>query len=235
MDQMVGATEVAQQYRTESRLETRRSVWRDSADGRNPQDAAAQAVAGAAPGSVLEVGCGTGVFAARVMKENPQAVVLATDRSARFVELTAARGVRAQPADVQQLPFSDARFDVVAALWMLYHVPDLHRGLAEVRRVLRPGGLFVAVTNGDAHTAGLRVDAGGAPLVTQFSSENGEQALRQHFDEVTREEIATRAVFPDHGAAVAYLATTDGSLAAGLRCFDGPREYAGATTVFLAR
>ena len=82
MDQMVDATEVARQYRTESRLETRRSVWRDSADGRNPQDAAAQAVAGAAPGSVLEVGCGTGVFAARVMKENPQAAVLATDRSA---------------------------------------------------------------------------------------------------------------------------------------------------------
>ena len=163
MEQMVGATEVARQYRTESRLETRRSVWRDSADGRNPQDAAAQAVAGAAPGSVLEVGCGTGVFAARVMKENPQAVVLATDRSPRFVELTAARGVRAQPADVQQLPFGDAQFDVVAALWMLYHVPDLHRGLAEVRRVLRPGGLFVAVTNGDAHAAGLRVDAGERP------------------------------------------------------------------------
>jgi ubiquinone/menaquinone biosynthesis C-methylase UbiE len=235
MDQMVGDTEVARQYRTESRLETRRSVWRDSVDGRNPQDAAAQAVAGAAPGSVLEVGCGTGVFAARVMKENPQAVVLATDRSLRFVELTAARGVRAQPADVQQLPFSDARFEVVAALWMLYHVPDLHRGLAEVRRVLRPGGVLVAVTNGDAHTAGLRVDAGGAPLVTRFSSENGEPALRQHFDEVTREDIATRAVFPDHGAAVAYLATTDDSLAAGLPYFDGPRDYAGATTVFLAR
>ena len=140
MDQMVGPTEVALQYRTESRLETRRSVWRDSVDGRNPQDAAAKAVAGAAPGSVLEVGCGTGVFAARLMKENPKAVVLATDRSPRFVELTAARGVRAQPADVQQLPFGDAGFHVVAALWMLYHVPDLHRGLAEVRRVLRPGG-----------------------------------------------------------------------------------------------
>jgi ubiquinone/menaquinone biosynthesis C-methylase UbiE len=235
MEPMVDPAEVTRQYRTESRLDTRRSVWRDSADGRNPQDAAAQAVAGATPGLVLEVGCGTGAFAARVMEENPQAAVLATDRSPRFVRLTAARGVRSQPADVQQLPFADAQFDVVAALWMLYHVPDLHRGLAELRRVLRPGGLFVAVTNGDAHTAGLRVDAGGAPLATQFSSENGEPALRQHFDEMTREDIATRAVFADHGAAVAYLATTDRSLAAGLPYFDGPREYAGATTVFLAR
>jgi ubiquinone/menaquinone biosynthesis C-methylase UbiE len=161
--------------------------------------------------------------------------VLATDLSQRFVDLTAARGVLAQRADVQRLPFSDARFDVVAALWMLYHVPDLHRGLGEVQRVLRPGGLFVAVTNGDAHTARLRVDAGGAPLVTQFSSENGEWALRQHVDQVMREDIATRAVFPDHAAAVAYLASFDQPLAAGLPYLDGPREYAGATTVFLAR
>jgi ubiquinone/menaquinone biosynthesis C-methylase UbiE len=235
MEPLADTDVVAGQYRTEHRLDIRRSVWRASADGRNPQDAAAQAIAGAAPGSMLELGCGTGLFAARVLRENPQAVVLATDLSQRFVELTAARGVPAQRADAQRLPFWDASFDVVAALWMLYHVPDLHRGLAEVRRVLRPGGLFVAVTNGDAHTAALRVDAGGAPLVTQFSSENGERALREHFDEVTREDIATRAVFRDHAAAVAYLASTDESLATGLPFFDGPREYDGATAVFLAR
>ena len=52
---------------------------------------------------------------------------------------------------------------------------------------------------------------------------------------MTRDDIATRAVFPDHAAAVAYLATIDDALAAGLPYFDGPREYAGATTVFLAR
>ena len=50
---------------------------------------------------------------------------------------------------------------------------------------------------------------------------------------MTREDIATRAVFPDHAAAVAYLATVDDTMAAGLPSFDGPREYAGATTVFL--
>jgi ubiquinone/menaquinone biosynthesis C-methylase UbiE len=235
MEQMADPAGVAEQYRTETRLAARRSVWRDSADGRNPQHVAAAAVQRAAPRSILEVGCGTGAFAARLLSENPGATVLATDRSERLVELTGARGVRAHRADVQRLPFGDARFDVVAAMWMLYHVPDLHLGLAEVRRVLRPGGLFVAVTNGDAHTAGLRVDAGGVPLVTQFSSENGERALRQHFDEVTREDIATRAVFPDHAAAVTYLATTDEGVAQRLPHFEGPREYAGATTVFLAR
>jgi SAM-dependent methyltransferase len=232
---MTDGSFVDSQYGDETRLDTRRSVWRDSADGRNPVDLAAQAIRREQPTTVLEVGCGGGQFAARVAEENPQARVLATDRSARFVELAAARGVPARMADIQQLPLEDGAFDVVASLWMLYHVPDLDRGLAEVRRVLRPGGLFVAVTNGDEHTADLRREAGGSPVVTAFSTENGAAALRRHFAEVEQEDVATRAVFEDHAAAAAYLATTDQALAAALPHFDGPRTYAGATTVFLAR
>ena len=226
---------VAGQYATEGRLENRRSAWRDSADGRNPVDSAARAVHDDRPATVLEVGCGAGQFAARIAAENPRARVVATDLSPRMAELTASRGVAAQVADVQALPFGDGAYDVVAALWMLYHVPDLDAGLAELRRVLRPGGLLVAVTNGDEHTADLRREAGGAPVVTAFSSENGEQALRRHFRDVAREDITTRAVFDDHDAAASYLASFDEELAAGLPYFDGPRTYAGATTVFLAR
>lgn len=226
---------VDDQYATETRLDTRRSVWHDSADGRNPAERAAEAVREAGPSRVLEVGCGGGQFAARLVAENPDTLVVAVDRSPRFVELTAARGVVAQVADVQALPFDDGAFDVVAAMWMLYHVPDLDVGLAEVRRVLRPGGLLVAVTNGDEHVADLRREAGGGPVVTAFSSETGEDVLRRHFDRVEREDIVTRAVFPDHAAAAAYLATTDPALAAGLPHFEGERTYTGATTVFRAR
>jgi SAM-dependent methyltransferase len=235
---MHGITEpgrVAEQYGDESRLQTRRSVWRDSADGRNPQDTAAAAVRALSPARVLEVGCGTGVFAARLAAENPHATVIATDLSERFVAMTAERGVSAQRADVQELPFPDGHVDVVAAMWMLYHVPDLDQGLREVRRVLRPGGTFVAVTNGDAHLAELLRAAGGEPLLTQFSAENGAAALRRHFAEVTQEDIATRAVFDDHAHAVAYLATFAPELAARLPWFEGPLEVAGSTAVFVAR
>src|SRR6476469_6671449 len=107
---MHGITEpgrVAEQYGDESLLQTRRSVWRDSVDGRNPQDSAAAAVRATSPARVLEVGCGTGMFAARLARENPHAAVTATDLSERFVAMTAERGVAAQRADVQELPFPD--------------------------------------------------------------------------------------------------------------------------------
>jgi SAM-dependent methyltransferase len=228
---------VRTQYAREGNLETRRSVWQPTPDGRDPVAVAAAVVGEAARAggaAVLEVGCGTGAFAERVAAEKPDATIVATDQSERFVELTAARGVEARVADVQDLPFPDDSFDVVAALWMLYHVPDLDRGLAELRRVLRPGGLLVAVTNGNEHTADLRRDAGGEPLVTQFSSENGEAALLRHFEAVRREELATRAVFADHAAAVAYLDTLQDQTEWDLPVFDGPREYSGHVTVFTA-
>ena len=135
------------------------------------------------------------------------------------------------PADVMALPFLDDSFDVVAAMWRLYHVPDLHEGLAEIRRVLRPSGALVATTNGDKHLAELLTEAGGAPLITQFSTENGSAALHRHFDHVSQTELATQAVFCDHAQASAYLATFDDTLAASLPPFEGPREYAGATSV----
>jgi ubiquinone/menaquinone biosynthesis C-methylase UbiE len=225
---------VREQYRTERRLETRRSVWRPAANGSSPHDAAAEAVGFDVRGQILEVGCGTGEFAARIAVEHAAATVSATDASERFVQLAAGRGLCAQLADVQDLPYADDQFDVMLALWMLYHVPDLDRGLREVRRVLRPDGRFVAVTNGDAHLADLMTGAGGAPVITRFSSENGAAELARQFGEVTREDFATRAFFDDHAGAVGYLATLDETLAANLPPFQGPREYAGATTVFVA-
>jgi len=177
----------------------------------------------------------TGAFAQRLAADNPETRVVAIDQSPQMVRLAAERGLEAHRADVTALPFQDAGFDVVTAMWMLYHVADLPRALAEVRRVLRPGGLFVAVTNGNRHLASLLTDAGGSPFRTSFSSENGREGLRPHFGRVEQTDLATRAVVPGHGAAVDYLATFDSNLAASLPWFEGTREYAGATTVFVAR
>ncbi len=225
---------VRSQYATEERLETRRAVWHPTDDGRDPSDEAFKAIDRAMTGDsdVLEIGCGTGVMAERI-NALPGVTLVAIDYSERFVELTAARGVDARQGDICYLPFEDDTFDVVYAGWMLYHVRDLDRALAEVRRVLRPGGTFVAVTNGDDSLADLLGEAGVRPTAKGFSSENGEFTLSRRFSDVRRQDLETRAVFPDHASAQAYLDTHDEGLV--LPHFDGPRTYTGHVTVFEAR
>jgi SAM-dependent methyltransferase len=236
---MTDPDHVREQYADESRLETRRAVWQPGQDGRDPVDVALAAVRTALPSTrampdVLEVGCGPGVFAGRLLDEIPGIALLATDQSPRFVELAAERGVTARIMDVQQLLAPDDAYDVVVAMWMLYHVPELDRGLAELRRVLRPGGQLVAVTNGHEHLADLRREAGGRPVVTTFSSENGEESLRRHFVDVRRDDLRTRAVFPDQETALAYLQSSDEDVTWSLPDGGWPREYAGHVTVFTA-
>ena len=80
-----------------------------------------------------------------------EAEVIGIDQSERMVEIQRSNGIDARRGDVEALPFADAEFDVAIAAWMLYHVPDLDRGLRELARVLRPGGRLVAVTNGVDH------------------------------------------------------------------------------------
>ncbi len=87
------------------------------------------------------------------------------------------------------LPFADGAFDLVVAAWMLYHVPDLERGLAEIARVLRPGGTFVAATNSRFHLHELRELVGSGPSTLKFSREDGEDHLRPHFAAIERIDV----------------------------------------------
>ncbi len=53
--------------------------------------------------------------------------------------------------NAQAIPYPDATFDAVMAHYMLYHVPDRPKALAEIARVLKPDGKFFAVTLGENH------------------------------------------------------------------------------------
>lgn len=224
------------QYGDETCLSTRRSVWQPDEHGRDPVVGAVDAVVAERPGRLLEIGCGTGHLARALRGVLPLCQVVVTDQSPRMVELATDSGeLPGAVVDATRLPLPDDAVDVVCAMWMLYHVPDLTAALAEARRVLRSGGLFVVATNGDEHLADLLTEAGGQPLRTQLSRENGGSVLLQHFDVVDQVDFSTRAVFPDHAAAQAYLATFAPLLAEQLPPFAGERSYRGASTLFLCR
>jgi SAM-dependent methyltransferase len=103
---------------------------------------------------VLEVGCGTGRFAA-ALAERVAAKAWAIDASPEMLAVARARApqVAFRRADAERLPFKPAAFERAVAK-LVIHVLDRPRAFAEVRRVLRPDGRFVVATFDPAHMHG---------------------------------------------------------------------------------
>lgn len=98
-------------------------------------------IAGWAPGRLLDVASGTGDLALVVQRVCPDCEVVATDFCAEMLDHAGRRGVRQTlVADALALPFEDESFDVVTVAFGLRNMADYPRALAEMRRVLRPGG-----------------------------------------------------------------------------------------------
>jgi ubiquinone/menaquinone biosynthesis C-methylase UbiE len=98
---------------------------------------------------ILDLGCGTGIVA-RVLRERlgAAASVVGVDASAPMIEKarSVAPDVDFREGNAMALPFDDGSFDLVLCQEMLQFVPDRPVALREVRRVLTPGGRFIAST-----------------------------------------------------------------------------------------
>ena len=118
------------------------------------------------PDAVLvDVACGGGLMAPHVSRLGYRH--FGVDLSATAVPLARRHGVTAVRGDAQRLPFADEVADVVVAGEVLEHVPDLRTVVAEVTRVLKPGGTLVIDTIADTWwgrfssiTVGERMPAG---------------------------------------------------------------------------
>jgi SAM-dependent methyltransferase len=104
-------------------------------------------LAGVAAGQrVLDVGCGPGALTSELVARLGPAAVAAVDPSEPFVAAARERhpevGVRQAPAE--ELPFADATFDAALAQLVVHFMADPTAGLAEMRRVTRPGGVVAA-------------------------------------------------------------------------------------------
>ena len=108
-------------------------------------------LAGLASGRVLEIGCGTG----QMLPLYPDATeIVAFDPNRASLERARRRcpGAGLLVADAQRMPFADASFDTVVSGLVFCSVPNAEQGLAEIRRVLRPGGRLLMLEH--VHASG---------------------------------------------------------------------------------
>jgi ubiquinone/menaquinone biosynthesis C-methylase UbiE len=105
---------------------------------------------------ILDLGCGTGAFAAAAVNRWPRAHVTGIDVSAGMLEV-ADRELAALPSEARgrislvqaaadQVPFEDGTFDLVVSSFVLQLVPSAYRVLREGRRLLRQGSMLVFAT-----------------------------------------------------------------------------------------
>ena len=126
--------------------------------------------------------------------------------------------------DCHQIPQPDAWFHRVTANHVLFYLRDLDQALAEVRRVLRPGGRFICSTYGEAHmreiselAAGFdeRISLSEVPLSDVFGLENGERILRKQFSQVELRRYRDELVVTQAQPMIDYI----------LSCHGNQREY----------
>jgi SAM-dependent methyltransferase len=183
----------------------------------------------------LDAGCGSGNFllplARRLVRAGAE--VIGLDLSDGMLttarERLAAEGlsVACQVGDVEALPFADSTFDLILANYMLYHLPHLDQGIAELRRVLKPGGVLLAATNSERNMPelldlGLRAcQEAGVPEATlravvqggrlaapvNFTLESGAEALGRSFADVRVERYPGELRVTDADALTAYFAS----------------------------
>jgi SAM-dependent methyltransferase len=151
---------------------------------------------------VLEVGSSWGPVAERLAPSGIAAICVELDGEA--VKIAHRPTVQATAA---RLPFLDRSVDAVTALNVLYFLAKPEVAVAEARRVLRPGGLFVACTQMRDNDPELRDVAPGWGEPSTFDGDNAETIVRTAFDDVRLEPWDVVAYcFPDHDAISQYLA-----------------------------
>lgn len=175
---------------------------------------------------VLDVGCGNGLYLRLLKHDLDVPHVAGLDLSEGMIRdvVSGWERVSRPPlavAEAQQLPLASGCADVVLAMHMLYHVPDMDRAVRELVRVLRPGGKALISTNGDRHLRELTqlyveavTSVAGRPPEVDPSSgfrfrldDQGQQLLEKSFTRVARRELEGKLRVPEVEAVIYYLSS----------------------------
>ena len=106
-----------------------------------------------APDSVLDLACGTADLAIAISQTNPQSFITAIDLAQNMLKVAAPKIARLDnsgsfalaQADIERMPFPDASFAAASIAFGIRNVERREAGLAEIHRLLKPGGVFAVL------------------------------------------------------------------------------------------
>lgn len=184
---------------------------------------------------VLEIGCGTGELWVENRKELPAGIdIILSDQSAGMIEDVRSRFAkekmreedcfrsrfRYQVFDCHKIPYPDQSFDLIVANHLLFYINDRKTVLQEVKRVLKPEGMFLCSTYGKNHMKEVTqlvqdFDSGivlsEKNLYEEFGLENGAQELAQIFSRVEEKHYEDSLVVDQVEPIVDYILSCHGN------------------------
>ena len=222
MNQLANAGVLAKQYGTSEKLNTRISIHsKYSTNKQGFGNWIASHYRFPENTSVLELGCGTGdMWKGQGALIGRCSRLILSDLSEGMLgqakeTLRDETGIEYRVIDICDIPYPDRAFDVVIANMMLYHVPDLTRGLREVSRVLKESGTFFCATFGEHgmmeyigslfrdKPADTGVNAG-------FTLQNGQEKLEPFFADVRQDQYEDSLAITDVEDMVNYIYSLSG-------------------------
>lgn len=176
---------------------------------------------------VLELGCGDGELWKENKEKLPKQIELHLTDISEGMLRDARReiGVRDkrfyfQTADACKIPYEDDMFDVVTANHVLFYCEDIGRVCGEIRRVLKPGGIFVCGAYGSNHMKEVsqlvqkfdeHIILSAEHLYERFGKENGRDILDPYFEQIEWRQYEDYLVVPEPEPLIAYVLSCHGN------------------------
>ena len=177
--------------------------------------------------NILEVGCGNGDFWRENMEKLPKRLkVTLSDNSEGVLKETKNRFPDSDKRfdfklmDMENLSLPDSSADIVIANHVLFYASDIRKTLEGIKRVLKPGGLFVCSTYGPRHMKEIselvqkfddRIILAARDLYEIFGKMNGGEILKEHFGSVEWREYEDSLYVTDEKDLIEYIISCHGN------------------------